>query len=65
MGTECSFAGSFARLQGSGVGGLLDVETVCGTEMATMSFEVMSTLHERPTLVLLPACGRQCAGERG
>ena len=52
-------------LQGSGVGGLLDVETVCGTEMATMSFEVMSTLHERPTLVLLPACGRQCAGERG
>ena len=52
-------------LQGSGVGGLLDVETVCGTEMPSMSFEVMSTLHQRPTLVLLPACGRQCAGKRG
>ena len=65
MGTECSFAGSFPMLQGSGVGSLLDVETVCGTEMPSMSFEVMSTLHQRPTLVLLPACGRQCVGKRG
>lgn len=39
----------------SGVGGLLGLEVVRGTETLTMSFEVMSICQQRQPLVLLPA----------
>lgn len=52
MGTECFYPGSFSEFQGCEVGGLLDLEIICGTEMATESFEVMSMSHQRQFLVL-------------
>ncbi|KAM6322672.1 protocadherin alpha-7-like [Podargus strigoides] len=43
----------FASSHVSGVGGLLDLEIVCGTEMPTVSFVVMNILDQTQTLVLL------------
>ena len=51
-GTECSCPGSFPRAQGSVVGGLLDLGIVCGIEMPTESFEVMTISHQRQSPVL-------------
>lgn len=41
-----------SKFQGSDAGGLLDLEIICGTEMATESFEVMTISHQRQFLVL-------------
>ena len=43
----------FPGSQMSGIGGLPDLEIMCGIEMSTMSFEVRRIRHQKESLVLL------------
>lgn len=54
MGPECFCLGSFGRLYGSGVGGLVGLGMLCGIAVATKSFEVMKISQNRKRFVLIP-----------